>query len=534
MKWIFAPVLAVGSLFLAAERAEACGCLAPSVATPVVQVGERIVFERADGKVIAHIQIQYQGPAQDFAWLLPAPSEPVFRLGTEELFTLLDAQTRPTFQLTQTFNCGGGGGFGCGSDDSAIGAPNSFEEQPDVLVTKAALGPYDYAVLRADAKEPMLEWLRANNYFVPAGTDDTLRPYIRSGAYFLAVKLRSGQSTGDLQPVIVEYAAELPMIPIILTSVAAADDMGILVYVFGPSRAIPRNYAHVIVNDEHINWLADASNYSEVVKKAIDEADGGHAFVTEYSGRANLFTAKLDYPGRFGDYEQLARTSRVDFYVGALGDSTFPWGLAEPIFRRYFPYPDEARGIVSEEDYYADPQKYFVRFARDVTYDPVALTEELWTRIVRPAQESERMIQRNFQVTRLLTILSPHEMTEDPVFGFNPELPEVSNVRGATQVLACGDESTLHLPDGRQFDLDTDADWSDFVQGEAPFARRIEVLAEEGPPRVILGNNDLITESDAESGCSSSKRRPLQGAAGVLLLLSVCLIGRRLMMRVRE
>jgi signal transduction histidine kinase len=45
----------------------------------------------------------------------------------------------------------------------------------------------------------LLEWLDTNHYFVPAGTDDAVGPYIRRGAYFLALKLKSGHSTGDLQ-----------------------------------------------------------------------------------------------------------------------------------------------------------------------------------------------------------------------------------------------------------------------------------------------------------------------------------------------
>ena len=30
-------------------------------------------------------------------------------------------------------------------------------------------------------------------------------------------------------------------------------------------------------------------------------------------------------------------------------------------------------------------------------------------------------------LTRLLTIVSPEEMTKDPIFAFNPDLPDVSN-----------------------------------------------------------------------------------------------------------
>src|SRR5438034_531331 len=82
-------------------------------------------------------------------------------------------------------------------------------------------------------------WLATNHYFVPAGTDAIVGPYIHAGAFFLALKLRAGQTAGDLQPVIVRYPSDLPMIPIVLTSVAAQPHMGVQVWMLGAGRAIP-------------------------------------------------------------------------------------------------------------------------------------------------------------------------------------------------------------------------------------------------------------------------------------------------------
>ena len=44
------------------------------------------------------------------------------------------------------------------------------------------------------------------------------------GAYFLALKLQSGKAVGDIQPLVVEYESDKPMIPIELTGVAADPD----------------------------------------------------------------------------------------------------------------------------------------------------------------------------------------------------------------------------------------------------------------------------------------------------------------------
>ena len=100
--------------------ARACGCFAPpSPAEPIVQAGERILFAVRNGVVTAHIQVQYAGDAKDFGWLLPLPSVPTLTVGSDELFTQLNAVTQPRYIVNSTFSsagCGGGGfrGFGCG------------------------------------------------------------------------------------------------------------------------------------------------------------------------------------------------------------------------------------------------------------------------------------------------------------------------------------------------------------------------------------------------------------------------------------
>src|SRR6185436_11718433 len=106
------------------------------------------------------------------------------------------------------------------------------------LVIADSIGPFDYAVLKADDQTAMLDWLKQNQYFVPTGTDSVVGNYTHPGAYFLALKLQSGKSTGDIQPIIVHYNSDLPMIPITLTSVGATPNMGIEVFVLGPARAI--------------------------------------------------------------------------------------------------------------------------------------------------------------------------------------------------------------------------------------------------------------------------------------------------------
>ena len=215
--------------------AYACGCFTPpDPSVPIVQAGERILFVQDGGVVTAHIQIQYSGKPGEFGWLLPLPTVPKDRngkdgidLGVDEVFTQLTATTQPKYRLSRVYepcglrsNGGASGGFSgapsaADSADAGVGNP---PQSP--LVTQGSVGPYDYAILKADDKTAMFKWLADSRYFVPTGTEGAVGPYIRPGAFFLALKLRSGKSTGDLQPVVVRYASDLPMIPIVLTSTA--------------------------------------------------------------------------------------------------------------------------------------------------------------------------------------------------------------------------------------------------------------------------------------------------------------------------
>jgi hypothetical protein len=95
----------------------------------VVQAGERILFAVDNGKVTAHIQIQYAGDAKEFGWLIPLPSVPIVKVGSEELFTL---RTQPTYQANTAFTGEGcppsqpSLSLGCGSQPAALARSEAF------------------------------------------------------------------------------------------------------------------------------------------------------------------------------------------------------------------------------------------------------------------------------------------------------------------------------------------------------------------------------------------------------------------------
>lgn len=537
-----AGLLAAGAVVLGMpEEAHACGCFAPpSPDKPVVQAGERIVFAYEDGKVVAHIQIQYQGDAEEFAWLLPMPSVPELKVGSEELFTRIEEATQPTFQVNTTGFCGGGGpSFGCADQDVALSAPNErYEEpKPPVAVVVASAGPYDYAVLDASNKQPMLDWLDANGYFVPAINSAALDPYVNPGSYFLALKLRAGASVGDLQPVIVEYASQYPMIPLILTSVSAIPDMGVLVWVLGDHRAIPRNYQHVLINEEHIDWFNGAANYNAVLIDAVNEAQGGQAFVTEYAGSTQRMFGVLDNNGeRFGERAPF-ETLVAQAYLARLREKGFDFAAMQPVLERHFIYPSSAQIVgVDRDAYFLNLDQFLPLYDADATIDAPALTAELWERVVEPTLAAAQLFYRHPKMTRFYTTLSPEEMTKDPVFAFNPDLPDISEQHVATVTNLCEGDLPweMALPDGRKYYGAERTSFTERVFNVSPkFPKTVEVqiLREEGQPEIVVSNASLLAEAAAseadDGGCSSSGRSRANTVFNVMLLLAVMAVGRR-------
>ena len=173
----FAVVTTALGIVSAPGLAWACGCFAPGAASqPVVQAGERIVFATDGTTISAHIQIQYSGPAEEFAWLLPMPAVPELRLSSERLFDRLEASTRVETTVQTELCATGPVPLECvppspePANNNSVSNNNMGAEPPFGAVREEAVGPFDTAVLPADDLTMMTDWRRARR------TDERL-PY---------------------------------------------------------------------------------------------------------------------------------------------------------------------------------------------------------------------------------------------------------------------------------------------------------------------------------------------------------------------
>jgi hypothetical protein len=536
---------------LAPTRAQACGGTfcdgGGPVAMPVDQTGETIVFwideSGPEPFTEAHIQIQYEGEAQEFAWIIPVTAEPEVLVGSQALFDNMLQATVPTFvrQSTTIGDCSGGFGFGCGLalGDLAEQGGNSFNDGgdsdtdgPDIL-DRGFAGAFEYVTLTGDSVDEVVTWLEMAGYAQDDEAPPILEEYLQEDFVFVAVKLRSGAEVEEIHPLAIRYPGVEPCIPIRLTRIAAVDDMAIRAMFLGDSRVAPTNWPHVVINHSRLDYPnGAAASYPEIVSLAIDEA-GGRAFVTEYAGSDTLVaTSRIHNPlwnsAAFTDIEvtEVVAELAAQNLVACDGGCVFEHPLVESLLAAYLPPPDG----VDAHEFWECLSCYEAMIDLEV-WDPAAFAAAFEERIVVPGQHALDMLSDAEYLTRLYTVISPHEMIEDPLFHETSGLEDVSNGINSTSVIDCeGGPTFIQMPDGRDIALA-----AGMPALGLPAAERIETIPLMGPPQIEVDNGpDIDAAIDAwndsqmigpEPSCSV-RRAPVEGMFGMFALFGIAWLHR--------
>ncbi len=497
--------------------AQACGGFFCNNIDPVEQAGEDIVFEvdADNNQTTMHVQVEYSGPAAEFAWIVPVKGTPDLMLSNDALFQTMRQWTQPQFNLMWDFE---GECYWGWDEDAALNAggggplpPAAPEEDGVDILAQETVGPYDTVTLSADSSEQLLTWLQDNEYFVPDALGPVLDPYVGDDHNFVALRLTKGAGTGDLSPLALRYEGTKPAIPIQLTSVAATPDMQLVAYVLGPDRAVPTNYLHVQLNEAAVDWFSFGSNYQEVLTAAADEA-GGHAFATDFSGSTDNFK-NLFYDSSWENLALEESTSPSDFLNRVIFSGIPASSTILEIFQTHIAVGEgyDAQSVYNCPDCYTSELQQW-----NPDFDAVAAAQEMNDRVIDPLYEIDQMFDRADHITRLGSTVSPVEMTVDPEFGFNDIMEQdVPNWHEARLVFDCEDGTdpngyfdtwnapkTLVLSDGTEIRIPSDQWLSDhgmtaseyLANLQEPAAAIIEQTSETAGPVVIFDGTDIIDE----------------------------------------
>jgi len=474
---IAACVLGVG--FITPE-AHACGGFFCNNSQPTVQTGERILFTVDDDNIRAYVQVYYDGPADDFAWIVPVATVPDVGVGTDEVFTRLDQLTSPVFQITyevdDSCNFYGGyadeavfaGGDEGGGEEGEEGGGNYVN-----VLAEGKTGPYNYTVVESNNSDLLVAWLNENDYEQPPEALPLIEHYVAKEMKFVAVKLQPGKESGDIAPIILDFQEQSPCIPLVLTSVAAQEGMPVKAYVLGEKRAVPTNWLHVTVNEKKLDWFSLEStwwgggfgdlnsSYENVLMEAIGEAED-HAFTTEYAGKSDIMANQLDN-GQYDNVSELLSYENPAEFVMALQNYFSGSNQLLNILKKYIPVPEG----YSENDFYNWPEDYQAEYDA-IEVDLEALYNELIEVIVTPVQDAQDMFDKFPYLTRLYSRVPLAAMDRDPIFDFQ-DSGDVSNIHKATFHMTCTSEGKTYymsLENGETFVPSVLPSWWDITEEE--------------------------------------------------------------------
>lgn len=485
---------------------------------PVDQTGEDILFVMDEGQVEVHIRVEYEGEAENFAWIIPALSVPTdFNVGSQALFDAIKQATVPTYGITnQADDCSldDAQGFGDGGSASDSAGGTGAGEDPSggdngggpVVLAQEQVGAFEITVIGEGeggelTAQQVFDWLGENGYQQDESALPIIDEYLAEDHNFIAIKLTGGADVDELHPIALRFDHPEPCVPLRLTRIAAVDDMDVRTYFLANDRVVPSTYRHVLVNPLKIDWPNQAANYKEVITRAVD-ADGadGRAFVTEYAGPSDVVqTWNVFQQGWNADaFEGIAPETAIQTLMS---QNLFQCGwdpqTGEELCAGTHPLVDGllldyvVPAGVDPQAFYMDPLSYADQIDLDVWNDGVDFAQRLRERVIEPGQNAVRLLESHDALTRMYTTISPEEMTKDPMFHTNPDLEEVMNVRTATNRQLCNGDSIWTLPDGREVYIPQGDPWPN-IGGDAYWEEEVDEMPNAGPPMALVNNTEAI------------------------------------------
>jgi hypothetical protein len=488
-----AALLVAGAVLAAPRPARACGGFFCSQ-VPVDQSGEQIIFSVTPNHVTAYIQISYAGAAKDFAWVVPVAAKPDISVGSQAVFQAVAGRTQPSY----TFQWAGDGGF-CGfyppelAGAAGMTAPGATKDTGVTVLDSQDVGPFMTVTLASHDGAELVQWLNDNGFQQPPEALPLIDHYVKLNMLFVALRLKQDAMAGDIQPIVLDMATPDPCVPLILTKIAAQIDMPVQVYLLAAGRAVPENWFHVVVDEAKIDWLNNGSNYRGLVTAAIDQA-AGHGFVTEFAGSSALMKDAIYRAGQY-DTSKLAGITDPAVLIQTLLSQGYPRDATmQALLRKWIPMPASvaARGV-TEREFYNNVSAFKADLdAAGYVLDINGFIADLQTRLIDPLKGAQAMFDAQPYLTRLLSTVSPDEMTRDPIFTVNKTLPDVSNNHVAKGYGECQTDGSvkdlkLELEDGRILFV---GDVAHLYYGNTPWtygaslpaASRIELVGPDGAP----------------------------------------------------
>ncbi len=348
------------------------------------------------------VQVKYSGNVQNFAWVVPLPSLPEensIQVESDSIFTLLHDRTQPKVYRLDRSKMGRphGGGFG-----------NDGEELEDIQGTQVqvwhnlTVGPYEVNIISGQSIQALSDWLNKNGYNYSPTTDGILDFYIQKSWYFMATKvivesqpnMNNSTFQAGLPALKITFPVEKPVFPLRISEISSAKDNEIEIYVIAD---------HRMISDSYNTSAMDRNEVENLIKAQLEDAKSG--------GNTGVACACREV-------------------VNPIGGSSPKYDY-ESIFRKKLSSSGTRTFIVENASYGWTSWDY---------------NQEPESGIFNGFFNSYFQEGSNFWITRLRTILTPQEMTNDVTFVPDPEGDEYLSLTVFIEEYNPWIASTLGLP----------------------------------------------------------------------------------------
>ncbi len=311
-----------------------------------VHRGQTMVVMLRQGETsVLSVQTAYEGPPEDFAFVLPIPegvAEDQVRTLPVELFTHLDRLSAP--RLVEYWEQDP-----CPELEVRPGIDLSAAGRRGVAVPRGAnygvevenefeAGEYEVAILSAEDSRGLEGYLREADYNLPEETLEALAPYIARGSRFLVARVdvqntdyREGRAV--LSPLQVRYSSSEFSLPLPI----GTREHELVILILGETRYEAANYANIFVPTNLVLQDRAGGNFPAFYRSLFDRviASAPSALVTEYAWSAGSCDSCTASP--LEDRDLVALGANI---AGESGDSD--WTLTR-LHARYAPesFPED-------------------------------------------------------------------------------------------------------------------------------------------------------------------------------------------------
>lgn len=307
MKRTLTGLLFVLALAAIPARVDAfCGFYVAGTESTLRNGASTVVLMREGTRTVLSMQNDYQGPAEDFALVVPVPvvlQARDVRVLERDVFARIERLTGPrlveyweqdpcgtgTIGLGSlgTIGHGSGTGYGLGGG----GGQNSFVR----VEAQFAVGEYDIVVLGTNDSSALETWLQENHYRIPQGASEALRPYVESGMKFFVARVNADRVRFEdghamLSPIRVQYESEQLALPVRLGLLNSAGSQDLVIHVLARNQRFEvANYPNVFIPTNLDVTNEARAHFGDFYSALLDQTLTSHpgAVVTEYAWQSS-------------------------------------------------------------------------------------------------------------------------------------------------------------------------------------------------------------------------------------------------------